>query len=231
MSARYGMVIDLDRCTGCGSCMVACAAENNVPALPQASVRTGLTPMLVRKVSNGLEGNLRREASIPIMCMHCEHETPCVQRLSAAGRGSGCSDRDRDADAAALPGLPVLHDGMPIPRALFQLVGSGVAGGHGEDVESGCSDADARRGGEVQFVPRTISLGKEKAAAAGSARLMPPITFLRVWRLVQQERSGLEILRIGMIPSRKRRIPPMRFACWLVSGPSRRFITSRTRLG
>ena len=78
MSARYGMVIDLDRCTGCGSCMVACAAENNVPALPQATARTGLTPMLVRKVSNGLEGNLRREAFIPIMCMHCEHETPCV---------------------------------------------------------------------------------------------------------------------------------------------------------
>src|SRR6476646_3840645 len=71
MSARYGMVIDLDRCTGCGSCMVACAAENNVPALPQATARTGLTPMLVRKVSNGMEGNLRREAFIPIMCMHC----------------------------------------------------------------------------------------------------------------------------------------------------------------
>jgi Fe-S-cluster-containing dehydrogenase component len=27
---KYGMVIDLDKCTGCGTCMVACAAENNV---------------------------------------------------------------------------------------------------------------------------------------------------------------------------------------------------------
>src|SRR5215471_18773234 len=78
MSARYPMVIDLDRCTGCGSCMVACAAENNVPALPQATARTGITPMLVRKASNGKEGNLRREAFIPILCMHCEHETPCA---------------------------------------------------------------------------------------------------------------------------------------------------------
>lgn len=79
MSARYGMVIDLDRCTGCGSCMVACAAENNVPPAPsRATPRTGLTPMLVRKVSNGADGVAKREVFIPVTCMHCEHETPCV---------------------------------------------------------------------------------------------------------------------------------------------------------
>jgi Fe-S-cluster-containing dehydrogenase component len=79
MSARYGMVIDLDRCTGCGACMIACAAENNVPAGPaRATDRTGLTPMLVHKVSNGLEGASRREAFIPVACMHCANETPCV---------------------------------------------------------------------------------------------------------------------------------------------------------
>lgn len=79
MKASYGMVIDLDRCTGCGACMVACAAENNVPALSQATARTGLTPLLVRKVSNKQEGEARREVFIPVMCMHCEHETPCVK--------------------------------------------------------------------------------------------------------------------------------------------------------
>ena len=78
MSARYGMAIDLDRCTGCGACMVACAAENNVPPIPQATPRTGVTPIMVRQVTNGKEGGARRDVFIPIMCMHCEHETPCV---------------------------------------------------------------------------------------------------------------------------------------------------------
>jgi menaquinone reductase, iron-sulfur cluster-binding subunit len=78
VNARYGMVIDLDRCTGCGACMIACAAENNVPPLPQASLRKGITPMLVHKVTNGLDGQDEREVFIPMPCMQCEHETPCV---------------------------------------------------------------------------------------------------------------------------------------------------------
>lgn len=76
---RYGMVIDLDRCTGCGACMTACASENNVsPGHVRATPRTGLTPMLVQRVSNGAAGADRRETFIPVLCMQCEHETPCV---------------------------------------------------------------------------------------------------------------------------------------------------------
>ena len=80
MKHRYGMVVDVDRCIGCGACMVACAAENNVPPLPaRATPRTGITPVLVHQISNGMDSADRREAFLPVMCMQCEHETPCVK--------------------------------------------------------------------------------------------------------------------------------------------------------
>jgi len=78
-AARYGMTIDVDRCNGCGACMVACAVENNVPPAHQgANDRKGLTWIRVYKVDNGEEYPNRRTAFVPVMCQHCGHETPCV---------------------------------------------------------------------------------------------------------------------------------------------------------
>lgn len=75
----YGMVIDLDRCNGCGACMVACAVENNVaPAERKQNTRTGNTWMLVSKVSNGKEFPLIDSAFIPMMCQQCGNDAPCV---------------------------------------------------------------------------------------------------------------------------------------------------------
>lgn len=72
-AASYGMIVDLDRCNGCGSCSVACAVENNVPPPnPKATPRTGLNLLRVFKLDAG-----GRDAFLPLPCMQCGDETPC----------------------------------------------------------------------------------------------------------------------------------------------------------
>lgn len=74
--SRYGMVVDLDRCTGCGACAVACAVENNVPSTPAgAGDRTGLTWMRIHRARR--EGPVPDEAFVPVSCQHCDRDTPC----------------------------------------------------------------------------------------------------------------------------------------------------------
>jgi Fe-S-cluster-containing dehydrogenase component len=76
---RYGMVIDIDGCNGCGACTLACAAENNIPPVPErATVRTGLAWMRVEKVVDRAAKRAPRVAYVPMMCQHCGRDTPCV---------------------------------------------------------------------------------------------------------------------------------------------------------
>ncbi|MHB1050924.1 MAG: 4Fe-4S dicluster domain-containing protein [Bacteroidota bacterium] len=77
--SKYGMVIDLDKCNGCGACTVACAVENNVPpAHPSTTKRNGITWMNVTEVSNNAQFPKNESVFIPIMCQQCENETPCI---------------------------------------------------------------------------------------------------------------------------------------------------------
>ena len=76
--ARLGMVIDLDRCSGCGACMIACSVENNVPPAPPGSDETkGLTWIRVYRAENPAAPPGERTVFIPVPCQHCGRETPC----------------------------------------------------------------------------------------------------------------------------------------------------------
>ncbi len=77
--SRYGMVIDLDRCSGCGACVMACAVENNVsPAPAEATTNTGVTWLRVWTVADGGAYPGGDAVHVPMMCQQCENETPCV---------------------------------------------------------------------------------------------------------------------------------------------------------
>jgi menaquinone reductase, iron-sulfur cluster-binding subunit len=76
---RFGMVIDIDKCTGCGACMVACAVENNVPpARSDATERTGITWIRVHRMDNGAAYPEAESVFVPISCQQCNEHPPCV---------------------------------------------------------------------------------------------------------------------------------------------------------
>ena len=75
---RWGMAVDVDACVGCGACVVACIAENNVPVVGKAEAAYGRQVHWLR-VERWLEDGKGPEAPnffMPMFCQHCE-VAPC----------------------------------------------------------------------------------------------------------------------------------------------------------
>ncbi|HEU5424848.1 MAG TPA: 4Fe-4S dicluster domain-containing protein [Nitrolancea sp.] len=75
--ARWGMVIDLDRCTGCQACVVACQAENNIPINTEENFhqRRAIEWIRVERYWAGEFPDVKAYF-IPVPCMQCE-DAPC----------------------------------------------------------------------------------------------------------------------------------------------------------
>lgn len=78
--ARWGIVIDLDRCTACQACVVACQVENNVAPTGAAEWRQGRAVSWLRLVAfqNGEHGTRPELRLMPVPCMHCQRP-PCIK--------------------------------------------------------------------------------------------------------------------------------------------------------
>ena len=78
MTVQYSMLFDLNRCTGCNACVVACKQENDLP--PGTDAKPGETGFSFINVECfGPEG-VYPDLSMyyqPTLCMHCA-EPPCI---------------------------------------------------------------------------------------------------------------------------------------------------------
>ena len=71
------MIVDLDRCTGCQACVVACQAENNIPINEEEHFNQRRAIQWIR-VERYWEGEFPdvRARFVPIFCQHCA-DAPC----------------------------------------------------------------------------------------------------------------------------------------------------------
>ena len=74
---KWGMVVDIDRCTGCNGCVIACQSENNIPNNLEEhfNQRRAIQWIRIERYWEGEYPNVKARF-IPVMCQQCGN-APC----------------------------------------------------------------------------------------------------------------------------------------------------------
>lgn len=115
---HFNMSIDLNACTGCGACVIACHAENNVPVVGKSEIRrsrdmhwlridryysheeTFASDVELKESTSGALNSIKTFGAMedpaenpqvvfqPVMCQHCNH-APCETVCPVAATSHG----------------------------------------------------------------------------------------------------------------------------------------------
>ncbi len=151
MEHRWGMSIDLDRCTGCEACVVACHAENNLPVSSPDQAEKGRTAHWIR-VDRYYEGEFPdvKVKYRPVLCQQCDN-APCEPVCPTLRHVSQPGGTERSG-LQSLRRHVLLREQLPLHRALLQLVCAGVARAAPVAAQSGCRHSSRGRHGKMHVL-------------------------------------------------------------------------------
>ena len=74
---HWALMVDLNACNGCSTCVIACQAENNTPVVGKQEVKNRRIMHWMR-IDRYYTGNIDNPGVVhqPLMCQHCDH-APC----------------------------------------------------------------------------------------------------------------------------------------------------------